>query len=456
MNLVRHLPRFQRAYRALDELAARESWSRSQIEEYQLGRINQLWKHAAQHVPYYQRLCRTHDLPRRFESVEHFQQSVPLLPKQEVNHNPLQFFSENADRGSWTSTSGSSGKPTRFFSGATGHQEMLRTRYRYYAMWDIDIFDRTVYLWGQSSVFLHGWERRLAALRQRLNDRLRGRLRLPAYHLAPETLRDYLRQIERFQPASIYGYSNATHLLAEEALAEQYRCASLKLITVTSEPATEAMRAKITEAFGVPAVVEYGASECGVIASQWPDGQLRVREDVVLVETLPDDDGRYQLVITPLYNPSFPLIRYAIGDLTDRALQKPAQGFATLGNILGRDNDLIVTRTGRVIHPTLLEGIFEHDLFDQVRCFKIHQQADGALDVQLELKEPTASVDVLPVVREFTELVEGYPIDVQIVPKIATTVAGKHRWIVSDLAQQLQEQERSARHPACVTTAGRV
>lgn len=457
MNLIRHLPRFQQAYRALEELAARESWNRQQIEEYQLGRINQLWEHATQHVPYYQRLSRTHALPRRFESVADFQHHVPLLPKQAVNQDSRQFLSQKAGRGSWSCTSGSNGKPTRCFASATGHQEMLRARYRHYAMWDIDIFDRAIFLWGQPAVFLHGWQRRLAALRQQTNDRLRGRLRLPAYHLAPETLRDYLRQMERFQPAMIYGYSHATHLLAQQALAEQYRCKSLKLVTVTSEPATIEMRETITTAFGVPAVVEYGAIECGVIASQWPDGTLRVREDVVLVETLATDEGRYQLVITPLYNPSFPLIRYAIGDLTDRPLHTPAVGFATLGNILGRDNDLIVTRSGRFVHPALLEGIFEHELFDQVRCFKIHQQASGTLEVQLELKDPTATADVSPVVREFTEIVEGYPIEVEIVTKLTTTAAGKHRWIASDLAKQLLEQERhAASQPRSSTAAATI
>ena len=56
---------------------------------------------------------------------------------------------------------------------------------------------------------------------------------------------------------------------------------------------------------------------------------------VTQVETLPRDDARFDIVLTVLANPSFPLIRYSIGDITDAPLEIPARGRAILKNIAG-------------------------------------------------------------------------------------------------------------------------
>lgn len=53
MKLLRYLPRFQKAYRAFDTLQSRESWSRVDIEAFQLDCLNRVWQHATSCVPYY-------------------------------------------------------------------------------------------------------------------------------------------------------------------------------------------------------------------------------------------------------------------------------------------------------------------------------------------------------------------------------------------------------------------
>jgi phenylacetate-coenzyme A ligase PaaK-like adenylate-forming protein len=66
MKLLKHLPRFQRAYRELDKLAERETWSREELTRWQLDRLNVMWQHAIGHVPYYARLAdeqRSHARP---------------------------------------------------------------------------------------------------------------------------------------------------------------------------------------------------------------------------------------------------------------------------------------------------------------------------------------------------------------------------------------------------------
>src|SRR5262249_54439403 len=141
--------------------------------------------------------------------------------------------------------------------------------------------------------------------------------------------------------AALYAYSSAAYLLALEAEAGGFRCDPLRLTVLSAQPAFPSLVEAVKRGLRAPVAVEHGASECGLIAAQGPDRAPRVREDLVLLETLPRDDGRYDIVVSVLNNPSFPLLRYAIGDVSDAPLAVPGRGFAGLHNVAGRDNDLL-------------------------------------------------------------------------------------------------------------------
>jgi phenylacetate-CoA ligase len=431
MNLLSLLPRFRAAYRALRELEGRESWSRTEIETFQLERLNAVWSHAIAHVPYY-RTLHASGMPERFASLDEYRSVVPVLPKEGVRDWPKEFFSEQPQRGRWMRTGGSTGTPMNAYWGKDAHLEMLRTKYRFQAMWGLDIFDRCAFLWGHADSFQPGLAGFIARWKQPIEDRLRNRIRLSAYHLGREELRGHLARIAEFQPASLYGYSRALAVLAAEAQTTGFRCPSLKVAILTAEPAFRHLVAAVEKGFNVPAIIEYGASECGYMAGEWPDRTLRVREDRLLLETLPRDDGRFDIVLTNLSNPSFPLLRYAIGDVTDKPLTAPERGFAYLENVAGRNNDLIITRSGGRLHSARFEALFKYDT-KTIRRFRVHQHADGALTVWLERHDPQAILDVTALEGKLRTLVEGYPVRIEVVEALPRTAAGKHRLVMSDL-----------------------
>jgi len=196
----------------------------------------------------------------------------------------------------------------------------------------------------------------------------------------------------------------------------------------------------------VPAVVEYGSIECNIIATESPDRTLRVHEDRLLAETLPRDDGRFDIVLTVLNNPSFPLIRFAIDDLTDAALERPAFGFSILKNVVGRSNDFIVSRSGQYLHSARFDALFKYG-GTAIRGFRVLQSADGTLSVWLEVRDCTVSFDRVGLAREIEDLVEGYPVNVEIAESIPQTPSGKHRLVVSefcDLAATQHARQRPA------------
>ncbi|HEX5272250.1 MAG TPA: HAD hydrolase family protein, partial [Gemmataceae bacterium] len=430
MTLVRLLPRFRRAYRALPELERREGWSRAEIEAHQLERLNALWAHAVAHVPYYRRLA--DGLPPRFASVAEFRQAVPLLPKAAVRAEPKSFLSDRAEPGHWARTGGSTGTPMSNYWATRAHQASLHAKYRFCAAWGIDVFDRMAFLWGHSASLKRGLPGLVARCRMPVEDRLRNRIRLSAYTLGRDDLAGYLRRIIAFRPAALYGYSRALGLLAAEAAALGVRVDSLAAVILTGEPAFPHLVKEMEAAFGVPAVIEYGSVECGFLAGEAPDRTLRVREDRVLMEALPRDDGRFDIVVTVLDNPSFPLIRYAIADVTEAPLDFPGRGFAVLAGVGGRDNDLVISRSGRRLHSGRLDAMFKYEVRG-VRRFRVHQRADGSLSAALEMNDATAALDTAALERRLTDLLEGYPARVEVVAAVPQTAAGKHRLVTSDL-----------------------
>ncbi|HSZ54078.1 MAG TPA: AMP-binding protein [Tepidisphaeraceae bacterium] len=438
MTPVRWLPRFQNATRAIQVLAQRERWSRPRIEAFQLERLNHLWQHATAYVPHYRQLADQRTLPARFSSLDEFSHSVPVLLKACIKQDSKSFLSSRADRGSWKYTGGSTGTPTPIFWSHQAHLESLRAKYRFQAQWGVDIFDRTAFLWSHGSSVAPGWRGRWSRFRQPYMDRLRNRLRLSAYDVSRDSLRRYLHQLQKFDPVMIYGYSRALYLLAMEARQSgHWRFPSLKVIVATSEPAWPHMVQTIEEALGAPVAREYGATECGVIACDGPQRVMRVREDHVLLETLGRQDGQFDIVVTVLNNPSFPLIRYAIGDVTSAELVKPAQGFESLADVGGRNNDLLRSKTGDYLHWVHIEHAVAATAARVLRRFSIYQAADGSVRIDAELHDPAGAAQAAPDLEAFRRFFEarlgGFPVALRVVPAVQQTLSGKHRVVCSDL-----------------------
>lgn len=432
MQIARHLPRFRKAYRSFEELEARENWTRSQIEAFQLERLNETWRHAIAHVAYYRQLQAQRQLPHRFQSLTEFAEIVPRLDKMYLRKNPHEFLSDQPQPGKWHRTSGSTSIPLQAFRSHVAHHEMLCTNYRYYRMWGHDIFDPMVFLWNftrQKS----GIRGRLMSYREIVEDKLRNRLRLSAHKLGRDDLAGYLKRIAEFRPSAIYSYSRAAYLLALEAKQQNFSCPSLKVINLTSEPATEHIVRTIEQAFGVPCIIQYGCVELGFVAGQWPDRTLRVREDIVYVESLPRKDGFYDVLLTCLNNPSFPLLRYDIGDVTDQPVALPPLGFAILNSISGRCGDMLYSPSGRCMHPTAADSVFEVEYCEFVRRYQIHQRSDYSLLVLIELNHPTRIPNLEQMAKHISQELDHCPTKVEIVEKIKQTEAGKHRNVISEI-----------------------
>jgi phenylacetate-CoA ligase len=98
---------------------------------------------------------------------------------------------------------------------------------------------------------------------------------------------------------------------------------ALRALFVGGDPLGPAKKKRIEEIWNAPVVEEYGATETGSLAGECPHGRLHLWADRALFEVYDpisgkvSDQGRGQLVVTPLYREAMPLLRYNIEDAVE-------------------------------------------------------------------------------------------------------------------------------------------
>ncbi|MEL6810837.1 MAG: phenylacetate--CoA ligase family protein [Bacteroidota bacterium] len=222
--------------------------------------------------------------------------------------------------------------------------------------------------------------------KERLKDRLSSRYRFPIFDLSDEKMAQFLKVFRRKKFDYINGYTSSIVLFAKflrnKNIVLTQICPSLKYCIVTSEMLYESDKQLMQDAFGVPVINEYGASELDLIAFTNKEDQFIVNSETLFVEILNQNDqpvshgSSGRIVITGLYNKAHPMIRYDIGDTgilsPESTFKKPI-----LQQLIGRTNDVAQLPGGKTV-PGLTfyyvtKSVIEDD--GNVKEFVIEQTA---------------------------------------------------------------------------------
>ena len=281
-------------------------------------------------------------------------EDIPVMQKAHLQH-PLKERLSNGyqERSVYVNkTSGSSGHPFIFAKDRFCHALTWAEIFDRFSWYDLD-FHRSYQarFYGIPLDFM-GYQK------ERLKDRLSCRYRFPIFDLSEEKLEQFLSKFRRKKFDYINGYTSSIVLFAkfiqQKKIVLTQICPSLKYCIVTSEMLFDSDKKLMQEAFGVPVVNEYGASELDLIAFTNTEDEFVVNSETLYVEILDDNDrpvpngtsGR--IVITGLYNKAHPMIRYDIGDTgilsPTSTLKKPV-----LQELIGRTNDVARLPSGKTV-----------------------------------------------------------------------------------------------------------
>tara|TARA_R110000782_G_scaffold19101_12_gene52084 strand:+ start:1134 stop:2516 length:1383 start_codon:yes stop_codon:yes gene_type:complete len=423
----RHHPHARRHWPGV---VAADAMSRDELLALQAARLEDLVRHAAANVPFYQRWARESGYePGDPVHVD----SLPLVTKADFA-DPDDFQSAAIPVSEMTTnkTSGSSGQPFRF------RQHPSATDYSYCVLWralhrfGLRPGHRRAFVWGRSYSFNTTDARRLKTrLKLAVRDWANDTLSIDAYSLGPDNVADAIRRMEAYRPVYVHGYVSAIYALARHLL-DEGRTLSFtpRLVITESEALYPFQRQAIETAFRCTVIANYGSVELGKIAQPDPQGHTRINEDLFIVERLPDGEA----AVTNLLSHAFPFIRYRLGDLIELEPSVPAGlPYACLRSVVGRTVDMIPLPGGGYVHGVALAHLIDPHL-EHVRRYQIRQTALDRFEVALECPVPPPPVVARTIERDIKGLVGAETtVRVRPVDRIDPGPTGKFRWVISDL-----------------------
>ncbi|MGY1810780.1 hypothetical protein ACI8AF_25720 [Blastococcus sp. SYSU D00669] len=200
---------------------------------------------------------------------------------------------------------------------------------------------------------------------------------------------EIVARLERARPFLLQGYPSALDLLARERQAGRLTITP-RSVTASSEQLTPEVRARVTAAFGVPVVNQFGSTEGLVGVSAPGDDVIVLASDLAVVELVDDDlrpvppgEPAATALVTNLANPLQPLIRYVLPDRFVAQPAVPGSGHLRV-TVQGRQDELF-RYGGTVVHSQVLGSVLVRTA--EVVQYQVHQ-TPGGVDVDVVVAGP--------------------------------------------------------------------
>ncbi|HWU91609.1 MAG TPA: hypothetical protein VN253_30285 [Kofleriaceae bacterium] len=426
-ELLAQLQRTERA--SLDEQAALRT-----------GLLRRVLRHAYHHTAHYRRVFDERGLhPDDVRDLDDLR-SVPLLDRATAQRTVEDRTAAWPTAAVCKTTSGSTGQPLEIRYSAESRHWRDATRWRGFGWGGYRMGDKALHLWGVPAV--------QPPLLQRAKLALDRMLRRDVYAScmirSKERLREMVELIVRERPQVIAGYGQAIADLARFINAEGLRRWGTLPVIYGAERLWPHDRTDVADAFGAEVFETYGCREFMLMGAECEahDGLHESVENLIVELLVREPDGSMrparageqgEVAVTDLHNLACPFLRYLIGDVAVARAPAPCACGRTLprfGPVAGRVTDTMRDADGNPVEGILFNILFL-DMAKHARQFQVVQRADRRLVLRVV---PTGSH--LPpaaetLIRRFVgEHMRGIQLDIEIVPDIPLTDAGKLRRVI--------------------------
>jgi len=317
-----------------------ETWSREDLEKYQLKEFKKLINHCYNNVPYYTKVFNDRGLTSNdFQSISDIKK-LPFLTKDIIRNNSNDLIATNMkhQKSYEFRTSGSTGKKLVFYATDDVYKKEAAFILRAYEKHGAVLYDK-------SSV----WLRRYVPIDRDSNlwyyDYELKRLYMSAYHLNDNSIFDYINKINSDTHHTLVAYPSSAYVLA--CLCEKYnlKLKYIKKIHVSSEMMLPEWRRKIIDVFGIIPVCHYGAIEKVCLMHQLEDSENYYENlQYGITEYVRNKDGTNVIIGTGFLNYYMPFLRYRTEDSV--VLNSNAGDFNKVSTINGRTSDILIAEDG--------------------------------------------------------------------------------------------------------------
>ena len=370
-----------------------ETFTRQEIESYQLDRLHKTLEHCMNSPFYRERFAREGLKPSDIKTLDDIRK-IPFTTKQDLRDTyPFGIASVPLEQcARLHSSSGTTGNPTVILHTKKDLEEWANAVAR--CLWMVGCRPNDVF---QNA---SGYGMFTGGLGFQYGAEKLGMLTVPAG--AGNTL----RQIKFFTDFgttvvhAIPSYASRIFEVMQEKGIDPRKDTKLRTLVIGAEPHSEDTRKRIEEMLGVKAYNSFGMSEmCGPgVAFECPEQNgMHIWEDYYIVEIVDPDtlepvpDGEVgELVLTTLKREAMPLLRYRTRDLT-RILPGDCpcgRHHKRLDRMKGRSDDMIILK-GVNIFPIQIETIlmqFKELASDYLITLETKESND-AMTVEVEVAD---------------------------------------------------------------------
>jgi phenylacetate-CoA ligase len=435
---------------ALDRIEARAGWTAETMRDYQASRLRELAGIAARHVPYYRELFRKLGLSPDDVRCPDDLRKLPILEKDLVRANPLQFVDErlNPRRLLSETTTGTTGTPIRVLMTPAVLQE-------HYAFFEARCRRETGFRYGRDPFVTFG-ARRVAAMNRTTPpfwcyNHAGRQLYMSVYHLAPCYLVYYCIELTRRPYRLVMGYPSAIAALARYVMEEGVDWIRIPLAITSGETLHPEQRQVIERAFRCRVFDQYGCAELSVLAAEGRCGSLHLSPDYGITEVVDDrgepvpDGTPGHVVCTGLVNSAQILLRYRIGD-TGALAARPCgcrSALPVLRGLEGRSVNAILLPDGRKLYRMASVA----GEIPAIRGYQIVQEEVGRFTLYVVPAEGYRNADGSWAARNLGASVGPAAIRVECVSEIPRGPGGKFASVVSRVTAANPEKARAAGAP---------
>jgi len=412
-------------------------WDKSRLESWQLEQLNKLLLSSKSHSLFFAERLGNLELP--LKSLEELQ-LIPVLTKKEIRENLQTIVCNNVRRKhlELCTTGGSTGEPMSFYQDLNCKNWNRGSVYRSAEWANTFLGDKTVQMTGS-----HFDETEFNKLKWKIIFFLQRYKNLPVVAASDSLFEKYYKEIQKYRPASIWGFSGSIFLFSE-FIKKRYPSSNfnfLQAIITSSETLRPEWRESINDVFKGDKVFDhYGSREVYIASECKEHNGYHIHAETILLEIVdknglqlpPGEMGR--VLVTDLSNLSFPFIRYEIGDVG--VLAEPRQcscgvTLPKLKSIEGRITDIVVLKDRQIITLNFNNLMSDVEGIDQ---YQVVQQTMDNVVVKIVKNKVFTSVSEERLRSGLTQLLgNDVHVKVEYVENIEVSSSGKRRYVISDI-----------------------
>lgn len=424
----------QSVYSKLQFLQKSQFWSKEDIRSFQNERLNILVCNAYENVPYYNRLFKELKLKpndiRTFEDLE----KLPILSKQVIKKEGIKAFTSSSiskRKIIRSSSSGSTGEPLFFLNTKDAYSMNIAANLRGWHGMGYRLGDKYIKL-SQNP------RKRII---KRIQDKMSRNLYLSTNPLVESNFEFILKEIERYKPVIIRCYPDPLLFLARYKQKHPEFSYKPLAINTTGNTLHSETRVEIETAFGCKIFDSYSCEGNSSVFECPTHSCYHSTEEYGISEVVNENFERItfgvgKLISTDLWNLAHPFLRYDTQDYVEIDFHQCEckRNLLRINKILGRDNEILFTDSGRRLIVHNFTGFFQLDdsqMKQSIDQFQVIKTKEGTILFRLVVN------------WNFDNTVRDYIIDywrdelksriaIEIVEQIPLTASGKRRFIINE------------------------